>query len=263
MWTKALKFHRYLSVNYESSNFSISQCVFEDGVPANILPFLTADAKPESAARNQRAIIGGTVGAAAFLILSLIAFFVVKFKWHRPKTEGQVTPSTSSESLSPIFPPISSTPKEIGENSLAGFHNGYREMDGTSLARLVRQSRSIHSSQSGTRICAFPTLSSSPTSSRSKLLSPTISNLERDSRQNPRWNHRRATFEKTIPPGRTSYKSGTSILGRPLPPTPKEKDAASFQTYGRKEEQVRQTGRQTGRQTHHEKHQLIRSGTPF
>ena len=252
---QVLRLHRYLSVNYEYSNFSISQCVFEDGASANILPFLSADLKSKPAS-NHKVIIGTTVGATVFLLLSLVAFFIFKSTGRRRKRENKIASSPSSKSLSPSFSQISSTPKEIGENSLSGFHNGHREMEDTSPAQLIRQGRLGLLSQTSVHTRQLPKLSSLPASSRSKPQSPVSSHLEREIdpgqsfRQSLRWNPNRHTFERTIPPpGRASYRSRVSLLGRPLPLTLKE-DASSFQTDSSKERQVRQNGRRAREDIH-------------
>ena len=221
-----LRWYRYLSINYKSSNFSISQCVFDDGASANILPFFSADIRSQPT-YNDKAVIGGTIESTVFLLLSLIAFFVMRFIWNRRKPEYYAISSTSSKYLSPKFSTISTGAKEIGENSLGGFYRGHREME----AQSVLQNQSILLSQTGTRIRTLPKPPSSPASSGPKLQSPTVAHLARDSRQSSKWNSRQWTFERAIPPGRSNlYKSGASTLGRPLPLTPQE-NAAGFRTY--------------------------------
>ena len=224
----ALITYRYLSVNYESSNFSISQCVFEDGVTANILPFLPADTNSR-VARSHKAIIGATVGAAILLLLSLTALYAVWFKRQVRKAEDKITPSIFPAPFSKTFSPIPSTPKEIGENSLVGFYHGHWEMDGKAAEGLARRSQST-SPQCGTRDSPPPKPPSTLAISRSKPSSPAINHPERVSGQGPRWNRRRQVFE-TLPPRRTSCKS--------LPPIPNEEDAATFQTCTEREKRVR------------------------
>ena len=185
----------------------------------------------------------------------------MKIILRRRKNKDASALVTSSESFSRLFSPISTTPKEIGENSLAGFHNGYREMGGTSPAQLVRQSLSFLLSENGTRISDLPKLPSSPERNGSRRTPHAISHLERYSRH--RWSNRYQGFERTMYPARSPPKPPALNLDRPLPPFPYEEDVASFQTPRDWEIRAQHIGGRTRNEVNDWIRTGSRNGTPF
>lgn len=123
----------YLITDYERSNFSVSQCKFEDGLSANIVTISSTTATPNHISRV--AVIGISIGAAIFSLLNILAvvFFV-------RRQQGKIPPQVESNTPEPSTPlkdfntrTICSIP-EIDQNSLCG---PYRELPDNGKAELL------------------------------------------------------------------------------------------------------------------------------
>ena len=114
---------RYIIVNYEQSNFSVSQCRFEDGVPADLVAIPSATEIPSHLRRNLA--IGTSIGAASFLLLATFAVLFAIRRWRRkasvrPSSEATEPRISSQEPRALIL----SSPREIDHNSMVQhFHD--------------------------------------------------------------------------------------------------------------------------------------------
>lgn len=111
---------RYIIVDYERSNFSVSQCRFEDGeVPIDLVAIPSATKKPNHLRRN--VAIGTGITIALFILLATLAAIFAIRRW-RAKTTVQPSSETTELSTLPQEPRASiiSSSREIGNNSIAG-----------------------------------------------------------------------------------------------------------------------------------------------
>ena len=81
----------YLTVDYERSNFSVSHCIFKDGVTQDIVPIMSKDYIPPPIPHKTPIgpIVGGVVGGLVGLssILGLIVLFRLKRRRRRNNTQ--------------------------------------------------------------------------------------------------------------------------------------------------------------------------------
>ena len=122
--------YRYLAVNYESRNFSVSQAKFGEDLEAQIVAFPSVKANAEP---RRGKIIGASVGTATGLtVLIFILIFATR--------KGRSTASGKSKSSKTGFPElpnglnVSNSIHEIDNNSL---YWGYREIMDTGKAELL------------------------------------------------------------------------------------------------------------------------------
>ena len=123
----------YLITDYERSNFSISQCRFEDNLQENIITIPSTTRLPTH--RSHNLIIGASIGAASFLLLLFIAG-IVSFR-HRQSRVHKPSNSESSNPSKPLDKPniLTVCPlREIGQNSLCG---PIRELSDSGKAELL------------------------------------------------------------------------------------------------------------------------------
>lgn len=92
---------RYLTVNYERSNFSVSQSVFPEGAQQNLIPILppsddiTITNKPQSTNQSKKLSSGTVAGiVVAIVILCILAFGTVFFI-RRRRRRGAAEPESS------------------------------------------------------------------------------------------------------------------------------------------------------------------------
>ena len=254
-----LRRSRYLTVDYERSNFSISQCTFADGVQANIVPILSTDTKDRTA-HNYSGIIGGTVGATVFILLNLVLLVVVRRKWKRQKINIKSGSSISSEPYTPRFATVASPPKEIGDNSLAAARNGYREMDDTAIFELAQLSRSMLQSHTDTDSSGLPAAASTAAISKLELPSPAAKTTKKGTRDNLKRDQHFRACRNSLSPMSNRSDSRLSLYDSPLPPTPRDSNVTILQIYTGYEE--RSNGL-SGHLTSDNVKEWIRTGTPF
>ncbi len=124
-------FFRYLITNYEHSNFSVSQCQFEDGIPAALIT-IPPVATTSSTHISRELIIGASIGATSLLLLIILLSTLGIRRWRAEKPK----PPKSDIGTAPFQGREFSTPfslQEIAHNSL---FNGYRELPFTGIIEL-------------------------------------------------------------------------------------------------------------------------------
>ena len=128
-----LIFHRYLIANYEHLNFSISQCTFEEDVPAKIVAIQSTTLISSRMSRAD--IIGTAVGATVFvvlLVLTLVLLILRRMRKLSLQSENNITePETPIEDRKTR---IVCSIREIDQNSLCG---PYRELADKDRAELL------------------------------------------------------------------------------------------------------------------------------
>lgn len=123
---------RYIIVDYERSNFSVSQCLFEDGGPEDLVTIQSATNIPNQHRRN--VAIGTIIGTASFLLFAALAAFFAIRRW-RQKTTTQRN-GEATQPLTPFREPrssIVSSAQEIDHNSTAG---NVRELPDSTRSRV-------------------------------------------------------------------------------------------------------------------------------
>ena len=113
-----MTYFRYIIVDYERSNFSISQCRFEDGSPEDLVAIPSATEIPNHHRRN--VAIGTSIGTASFLLFAALAAFFAIRRW-RQKTTTQRN-SEATQPPTPFREPrelMVSSAQEIDHNSMA------------------------------------------------------------------------------------------------------------------------------------------------
>jgi len=130
-------FFSYIITDYERSNFSVSQCRFEDGVPAQLVPIRSATETPNHSSRN--VLLGTIIGSAALLLLLIIAsiFVIRKKRRHtRQQVDVRLNQNTTGHQgpLQDPRPSIISSAREIDDNSNTG---QIREIPDTGVAELL------------------------------------------------------------------------------------------------------------------------------
>lgn len=85
-----LTYYRYLTVDYEKGNFSVSQCLWNDGAVSNIAAVIssadatnsslsiTGEEKSSSTSVSPGVIAGIVVGVVAIIAIVLLAFFIFR-----------------------------------------------------------------------------------------------------------------------------------------------------------------------------------------
>ena len=136
----------YLIVNYEHSNFSVSQAKSVDGVGANIVALPSAKETPSAASPapantshhslNVAAIAGGIAGGVAFLVLlAVVGALIYIFKFRRKEPKPRERP------IRRIFPPsVWSKPSGLSglhEIHTQSLHGQAREIDGWEKSELL------------------------------------------------------------------------------------------------------------------------------
>lgn len=93
---------RYLTVNYERSNFSVSQSVFPEAAKQNLIPILppsddvTITTKPKSTNQSKKISPGAVAGiVVAIAILCILAFGTVFFIRRRRRRRDEAEPESS------------------------------------------------------------------------------------------------------------------------------------------------------------------------
>lgn len=92
--TFSLQSHRYLTVDYERSNFSLHQCIFQENVPQNLVPILSTNtsnttsvgSRPSSLAAGADA--GIAIGALAIVLLA-VGTWVLLWRRRRRSLESR------------------------------------------------------------------------------------------------------------------------------------------------------------------------------
>lgn len=118
--------------NYEHSNFSVSQCQFEDGVPAALItipPVATASSSHVS----RGLIIGASIGAILFLLLIILLSTWVIRRWRAEKPKNQKSDITAPLPGREVSTAISV--QEMAHNSKY-IYGGYRELPDTGKIEL-------------------------------------------------------------------------------------------------------------------------------
>ena len=84
---------RYLTVDWERNNFSLSQCIFEDNMSQKLVPITSIDAKPTNSSSGGSST-GRTAGIAVGVVVGVLlvvgvlaAYFFFKFKGNKKKAE--------------------------------------------------------------------------------------------------------------------------------------------------------------------------------
>ena len=170
-------YYSYLITDYERSNFSLSQCQFEDGLPQKLITIKSTI--PDSSPRNRQAIIGGSVGAAVLVLLLLLGLAIF-LKKRRSGQNGGKDPAHSLKSDSSEWsisekPPIPTVcevdgggfdtfPRELPDNgryelqdekALSGSGNEINELS-PSLAFVAHELRT-HRSSKESQVIESPT----------------------------------------------------------------------------------------------------------
>lgn len=89
--TFSLQSHRYLTVDYERSNFSLHQCIFQENVPQNLVPILSTNtsnttsvgysSRPSSLSAGADA--GIAIGALAIVLLAVGTWVLLRRRRRR------------------------------------------------------------------------------------------------------------------------------------------------------------------------------------
>ena len=106
-------------MDYERSNFSISQCRFEDDISMDLVAIPPATETPSHLRRN--VAIGTSIGAASFLLMVSLAAILTIRRWRRKPVVQHGREAT--EPPTPWQEPtasIDSCAQEIGHNSMVG-----------------------------------------------------------------------------------------------------------------------------------------------
>ena len=236
--------------------------MFEDGVQANIVPIRSADTNGRYV-RNFKSIVGGTVGAVAFLLLSFLIIFLMWRKRQHQRTKIKPLPSPQTEFYNPSFSTLQGTPKELGENSLAGMHNGFREMDSTAIAELAQLSRSMLQSQSTEGRRGPFDVPSMAAISGLELSSPAVRLGKGSSLYSSERNQYCQSCEDVISPVSTTSKFRVSFLNRKsLPPTPRHSNSTVIQMYDGSLERSDDFGGKLSRDDVEKWRKALRASTP-
>ena len=110
-------FSSYIITNYEHSNFSVSQCKFEDGLPEKIITILSAT-NTSGNPISRGVITGASLGATALLILIILLITLAVRKWRRKHSKRLSSDSTKPlkrQEILAVFPI-----QEMGHDSLYG-----------------------------------------------------------------------------------------------------------------------------------------------
>lgn len=89
--TISLEPHRYLTVDYERSNFSVDQCIFEENVPQNLFPILPKNTSNSTSAKSSNRTsslsagtdVGIAIGALAVVLLAVGTWIVLRRRRRR------------------------------------------------------------------------------------------------------------------------------------------------------------------------------------
>lgn len=94
--TFSLKPNRYLIVDYERSNFSVHQCIFQENVPQNLVPIpstnksnttsVGSSSRPSSLSAGADA--GIAIGALALVLLAVGTWILLR-RWRRRSLESR------------------------------------------------------------------------------------------------------------------------------------------------------------------------------
>ncbi|CAD6591030.1 MAG: hypothetical protein ASARMPREDX12_004894 [Alectoria sarmentosa] len=107
----------YVIVDYERSNFSVSQCRFEDGISTDLVAIPSASETPNHLRRN--VAIGTSIGTASFFLLATLAAVFAIRRWRRKamtqlRSETREPPTSSEVPRALVF----DYPREIDHNSM-------------------------------------------------------------------------------------------------------------------------------------------------
>ena len=213
----------YLTVNYETSSFNVSRCIFEDGAQENIIPIPSADAGGETthAHRNPISITVGTV-VLVLLLSGFSVFAFLKYRRRQHKLNIRSASPSDLDSSTSRFLTIQRTPKEICENSLSALHNGHKELGDTALAELAQLSRSTVAQWRTINNNHAPTVASSTTFSNFNLPSPAMTIPQTHPGFAREQDRCCQSCRTPTSPASASSRTRRSILNRPLPSIPKE-----------------------------------------
>ena len=216
-------------MNYEHSNFSISQCTFDD-VQVNTVS-APPISKQNSTIIDHSAIIGATLGAAVLFLLVLSTLLFSRRKTnHQPKT-----------SKLPILshPP---SPTEINTNSIAEIRSLSPEIDGTPLAELASKSGSSHSSRSRHRNTEPSRRQGTEVQSRSDRAPPASNRNEERTTFKLRQNRHGRIYGSNLPPITALYQPRDLFRNRSLSPRPRDSTSSIVEVRSTENEQLQSAG---------------------
>ena len=245
-------------MSYEHSNFSISQCTFNDNSQEDIIPIHSGSAQDQST-RDDKAIIGGSLGAVAILLLGLAVLLFMRHKYQRRRIPIRPKLSTPPGLLSSTMSAPGMSPNEMGDNSIAEVRTLSPEIDGTAVAELGQASMSSLLFRNGydrrrplMRQCAA-------TARKPSNEQLAIRGSDRGRTWRFKHNRRGQIYERTPALAAISDKHGTSLLNRPLPLLPRNSTLSVIQA------DVRDEGLEDLEEklAHRMMENPIRTGTPF
>ena len=132
----AKNLHSYLITDYERSNFSISQCKFEDGLKEDLIAIPSTMKRTNHNFRN--VTIGASIGAAFALLLGVFITWNIFHRRRRQSKEHEVALERSSIFKEPKEARVLTvcSVREIDDNSLCG---PIRELPDSGKAELLDQ----------------------------------------------------------------------------------------------------------------------------
>ena len=154
--SQELTFSSYLITDYDQSNFSVSQCKFEDGVKSDIVTITSGASIASHSHITRAAKIGISIGSiVVFLLCVLVITCVVRKRRNSARMQDtQFNPEPTSSGQPHITSNTFST-QEIAENSLIGPQrelpdNEIAELRGMSIAsqpsnQVQQRETSLHS----------------------------------------------------------------------------------------------------------------------
>lgn len=135
----SLEPHRYLTVDYERSNFSVHQCIFQENVQQDLVPILLANMSSNTTSTNRPSSIsagadaGIAIGALLVVLLAVGTWFLLR---RRRRRRGEAQTHDVTEPPTFKFGPEAELDAPEMPHELALSNPLTPEVEGTELPRV-------------------------------------------------------------------------------------------------------------------------------